>query len=95
MILGALVDAGLEFDDLKNELSKVPLDGYRLQQRRVLRQLIAGTKIDVIVQTASGREIIEGPGDQPHIDDDRPHDHRHARHLGDLISITEASTLDP
>ena len=89
MILGALVDAGLDFDALSGELRKLPLDGYRLTRKTVTRQYIAGTKIDVIVRTAEGREIIEGPGEEgPY------HDHGEARHLEDLTSIIEGSTLD-
>ena len=88
MILGALVDAGMDFEVLNTELKKLPVDGYRLTRRMVTRQHIAGTKIDVIVRTASGREVIEGPGeDAPH------HDHGDARHLGELISLIENSEL--
>jgi len=89
MILGALVDAGLDFDALSGELQKLPLDGYRLTRKTVTRQYIAGTKVDVIVQTAEGREIIEGPGE-----DGPYHDHGEARHLEDLTSIIEGSTID-
>ena len=89
MILGALVDAGLDFDALSCELRKLPLDGYRLTRKTVTRQFIAGIKIDVIVRTAEGREIIEGPGE-----DGPCHDHGEARHLEDLTSIIEGSTLD-
>ena len=89
MILGALVDAGLDFDALNGELEKLPLDGYRLTRKTVTRQHIAGTKIDVVVRTAGGREFIEGPGDAGPI-----HDHGEARHLDDLTSIIEGSALD-
>ncbi|MDE2727115.1 MAG: LarC family nickel insertion protein [Gemmatimonadota bacterium] len=89
MILGALVDAGLDFDTLNSELEKLPLDGFRLTRKTVTRQLIAGTKIDVIVRTAEGREIIEGPGESGPF-----HDHGEARHLEDLTSVIEGSTLD-
>ncbi len=89
MILGALVDAGLDFDGLSCELRKLPLDGYRLTRKTVTRQFIAGTKVDVVVRTAEGREVIEGPGE-----DGPYHDHGEARHLDDLTSIIEGSTLD-
>lgn len=89
MILGALVDAGLDFDALNGELQKLPLDGFRLTRKAVTRQYIAATKVDVIVRTAKGREVIEGPGETaPH------HDHGEARHLDELTSIIEGSTLD-
>ncbi|KAA8674082.1 nickel pincer cofactor biosynthesis protein LarC [Clostridium sp. HV4-5-A1G] len=49
MILGALVDAGLKLDTLKEELMKlkVPFD---LKSRHVLKNGIGGTKVDVIVE---------------------------------------------
>ncbi|ALU36762.1 nickel pincer cofactor biosynthesis protein LarC [Clostridium autoethanogenum] len=49
MILGALVDAGLKLDDLKSELKKlkVPFD---LKEKKVVKQGICCTKVDVIVK---------------------------------------------
>ncbi len=88
MILGALVDAGLDFDTLNDELDKLPLDGFRLTRKKVTRQYIAGTKIDVIVQTSKGREIIEGPGEEGPF-----HDHGETRHLGELTVVIENSSL--
>ena len=89
MILGALVDAGLDFEALDRALKKLPVGEYRLTRKKVTRQHIAGTKIDVIVRTASGREIIEGPGEEAH-----QHDHGEARHLEELTSTIENSDLD-
>lgn len=51
MILGALVDAGLELGRLKRELCKLKLKGYRLSKRRVKRQGLAGTKVDFFLTT--------------------------------------------
>lgn len=89
MILGALIDAGLDFETLNGELRKLPLEGYRLSRSKVTRQHIAGTKVDVVVRTSSGRETTEGPGE-----DGPYHDHGEARHLSDLTSVIEDSTLD-
>ena len=105
MILGALVDAGLDFDTLCTELSKLPLEGFRLEQRTVKKHGISGTKIDVIIETEAGHEVIEGPGDAMQADagshdhhhaHDQGHDHEHGpvRHLGDLVKIIEDSVLD-
>jgi pyridinium-3,5-bisthiocarboxylic acid mononucleotide nickel chelatase len=54
MILGALVDLGLPLDALSAELRKVPLQGYRLEARKVLRASLAATKVDVVVDHAPG-----------------------------------------
>jgi pyridinium-3,5-bisthiocarboxylic acid mononucleotide nickel chelatase len=47
MFLGALLDAGLDFDHLREELKKLPLEGYQLEMRRVDRSGITATKFDV------------------------------------------------
>jgi uncharacterized protein (DUF111 family) len=84
MVLGALVDAGVDFDRLCAELTKLPLDGYRLERRRAKKHEIVGTKIDVVIETPGGHDVIEGPGDEPHShshshhDAQRAHDHAHA-----------------
>lgn len=48
MVLGAVVDLGLPIEDLGDELGKLPLAGYRLEARRVLRSGLAATKVDVL-----------------------------------------------
>jgi len=49
MILGALVDAGLELEVLREELAKLRLDGFRLEAKKVKRCSLTGTKVEVIV----------------------------------------------
>jgi pyridinium-3,5-bisthiocarboxylic acid mononucleotide nickel chelatase len=49
MTLGALVDAGLSLAELKRGLSKLPLKGYAIRSRKVLKGAIAATKVDVDV----------------------------------------------
>ena len=50
MILGALVDAGLEVSDLEAELSQLPVRGFRLQAEKTTRCGISGTKVNVITE---------------------------------------------
>ncbi|HUV39300.1 MAG TPA: nickel pincer cofactor biosynthesis protein LarC, partial [Planctomycetota bacterium] len=50
MIVAALIDAGLSVDVLRDELAKLPLEGYRVDAKRVTRAGIAGTKFDVTVE---------------------------------------------
>lgn len=59
--LGALVDAGLPLIDLKRGLSKLPLKGYTISSRRVMKHAISATKVDVTI--AGQRQ--------------RPHSHEH------------------
>jgi uncharacterized protein (TIGR00299 family) protein len=49
MILGALLDAGLPLDELKADLARLPLEGFRIDTSRVTKHGIVGTKVDVIV----------------------------------------------
>ena len=55
MIVGALLDLGVDFDALKRELSSLAISSYRIKTRPVERGGIAATKFDVEVDL----------GDQP------------------------------
>ncbi len=47
MFLGLALDLGLDLAQLKNELSRLPFEGYRLSAERQLRQGISGTYLSV------------------------------------------------
>ncbi|MFH1443405.1 MAG: LarC family nickel insertion protein [Candidatus Micrarchaeota archaeon] len=49
MFLGAMVGAGLDFQQLKSELGKLGLDGYDLQVRKVNKKGLPATKLDVVM----------------------------------------------
>ena len=49
MILGALVDAGVPLESLRTELTKLPLQGYRLSAREVKKGAFRAIKVDVEV----------------------------------------------
>ena len=84
MLLGALVDLGLPLDGLRQELSKLPLDGYRLEARPVDRAGLRATKVDVIV------DAHDHGGHHGH------HAHRGLREILDLLgrSSLEAAVRD-
>lgn len=50
MMLGALVDLGLPLEALRAELAKLPLSGYRLEARKVLRSGLAATHVEVVLE---------------------------------------------
>ncbi|MCH6552711.1 MAG: DUF111 family protein, partial [Acidobacteria bacterium] len=50
MLLGALVDVGLSVDDLRSELEKLPLEGYRLESTRTQRAGLAATRVTVSLE---------------------------------------------
>src|SRR5688572_21401787 len=49
MTLGALVDAGLELAVLRDGLSKLPMEHYRLEAELVKRSGLRGTKVHVLI----------------------------------------------
>jgi hypothetical protein len=49
MILGALLDAGLSLDVLKDELAKLDIHGYHLTAARIKKASITATKFDVVM----------------------------------------------
>lgn len=50
MILGALLDLGLDFEALRAELRKLPLRGYELARSEVRRAHLRGMKFDVRIE---------------------------------------------
>src|SRR3989338_3492158 len=48
MIIGALLDLGLDFKFLEKELKKLNLKNYKIEARRVMKSGISATKFDVI-----------------------------------------------
>ncbi len=60
MILGALIDAGLEIKALREGLKALDLRGYELEVRRVHKAAIEGTEVRVLVSDeATERKIAE------------------------------------
>ena len=50
MILGALIDAGLSLERLREYLCALPFGGYELTAQKVMRKGIAATKVEVTVK---------------------------------------------
>jgi len=63
MVLGALLDAGLPFDELKRALGSLAVSGYHIHAARVLRAGVSATKFTV--------------HDHGHASDEHGHEHRH------------------
>ncbi|MBI5211841.1 MAG: nickel pincer cofactor biosynthesis protein LarC [Nitrospirae bacterium] len=55
MCLGALVDAGVSLSALKKEFKKLPISGYSLVSKKVIRCGVSATKVDVIIKKAKGK----------------------------------------
>ena len=72
MTIGALLDLGLDFEYLKTELMKLPLERYQLRASRVARSNVSAIKFDVIME-----------GDHAHDHHDhQDHHHEHHHHGG-------------
>src|SRR6266581_3662877 len=67
MTIGALLDLGLDFDYLKAELKKLPVEGYELRASRVVRANVSAMKFDV---------LMEGDHNHP-----QAHEHPHEHHI--------------
>ena len=48
MIIGALIDLGLDFEFLDSELKKLELKDYKIKSRKIIKNGISATKFDVI-----------------------------------------------
>ena len=68
MALGALLDAGLPFDDLKRALDGLLIDGAHVHAKRVLRAGVSATKFIV--------------HEHAHVGASTQHHHDHAEHVG-------------
>ncbi len=90
MVMGALVDAGVPFEALRNELAKLGLPGFTLERREVMKGVFRATKVDVHVHDH----------DHTHGDSGHAHGEPHGRHehpdrnLGSILGLIAASGLD-
>ena len=59
MILGALIDAGLDVKELESELSKLKISGFKLKAQKTLRGGISGTKLRVQVNEQPAERTLK------------------------------------
>lgn len=94
MILGALIDAGLDIGELKTELDKLELgDEYELAFTKSIKQGITGTQFQVKLNPcaeARGNEHEHGHNDHHEHNDA----HHHHRTLADILKLIDESELD-
>lgn len=93
MILGALLDLGLDFELLRAELTKLSIDGYRIEARKVTKSGFSATKFDVVDEHHHNHEHNH---DHHHAHDHsnlHEHPHGHRRNLTDIIQMIEQSQL--
>jgi|WetSurMetagenome_2_1015567.scaffolds.fasta_scaffold10587_6 pyridinium-3,5-bisthiocarboxylic acid mononucleotide nickel chelatase len=89
MFVGALLDLGVDFDHLRQQLLLLPLRGYQLRHSQCLKSGIRASKFDVL--------IGEDPGKAHGHHDEHGHGHSHGSHhnrsFGDIREMISASSL--
>ena len=93
--LGALVDAGLPLAELKRGLAKLPLKGYSISSRRVMKGAISATKVDVTIAGKKQKPVSHeshGHGHDHLPDPDHSHDHGHTT-LKEILALIKRSGL--
>ena len=87
MHLGAMIDLGVDPDQLREQLGKLDLSGYELRITKDQRKGISGTKVDVILD---GETHQHSHGHHHGHHQNQPHHHRN---LEDITGIIKASEL--
>src|SRR6185295_16793535 len=72
MLIGALLDLGVDFHKLEHELEKLGLNGFHLHVRRAHKAAIEGVKFDVHLAHEHSHEHTHAAG--------VTHTHEHAHH---------------
>jgi len=89
MVLGALIDAGVEVEYLRAELQKLGVGGYTLSAEKVVRQGISGTQVRVELEEhhhAPAEHDQERHSEQHHA-------HQHGRGLNEVLHLIDGSGL--
>ena len=61
MILGAMVDLGVDIKEIRNALKKIDLKGYKLHSKKIQRNGLASTQI-----TVEDRKVKKHQHSPPH-----------------------------
>ena len=86
MVLGALIDLGVEVDELKKEINKLGIsEEYELKVNTVQKSGITGTYVDV--------ELEEHHHHSEDDDHSHTHGHSHGRGLKEIIELLDKSDL--
>ena len=103
MILGALVDAGADLDAIEAVLRTIPVEGWTVVRKSVVKCGIAATYVDFVVPGEDGHAggQLPYPYDRhdPHEGHTRHHhhahgeQHQHGRRLDEIVKTIEASQM--
>lgn len=97
MFIGAMLDLGLNPDDLKKELKKIKLDGYELKAERKVQSAIYGTFFDVDLTNDMGTKDHGFDEHQLEHEEEKHgnnHHHYNVRHLSEIVELIKNSDLN-
>ncbi len=80
MFLGALLDLGVRFEDLKAALGQLPMSGYQLRCGPGSKSMISGTRFEVELTLGEGGDAESSAHAREHVhpcDADHGHPHSH------------------
>jgi hypothetical protein len=83
MVLGALLDLGVDLDRLSGELQKLDIAGYELQLERVSRRTVSANRFRVILNGVEADTVPDH------------HQHTPARPLREILRLIDESRLAP
>jgi hypothetical protein len=89
MLVGAMLDCGLDFESLRSELLKLGVEGYELSLKRVDRSGISAAKFDVHLTS----DLHSHEHHHKHEHSHERHPHSHHRALSDIKHIISSSNL--
>lgn len=94
MLIGALLDLGIDFEQFKAEIAKLNVTGYQLHAERIAKSSIYGTNFDVqLTDTPKDVGFVEHHHHHDHTTAGQHHHHQNARHLSDILTLIEQSEL--
>ena len=94
MALGALLDAGLPFDDLRAALGSLALGDAHVHARKVLRAGVSATKFSVHEHPGGDAPHAQDSHDQDHhVQGSAPHAAHPHRHLSAINKLIDTSAL--
>lgn len=79
MAVAAMIGLGVEFDYLKEELSKLNIPGYKIECRNVIKNGISAVKFDVIID--GEKHSHEHSEEKEHTHSHHSHGHSHSEEL--------------
>ena len=89
MILGALLDAGLPFDELKRALGSLAVEGWDVSVDRVVKTGVTATKFRVHERVPVTGPGLPAPGSP--LPAAGPHHHHHLKHIFEAIERSALS----